>query len=200
MDGYDIAGGGLIRRVLPDPLDDARRGAMQRNLRWERGHVGAEARAERLGQRGRLIVVSGPSPTRKETAKALEARLFATGCTTYYMGLASFVHGVDRDVPHDRSREAQAEHFRRLGEVAHLLVDAGLLLVVSADTIGLEEWALLRAVLGSDPVSLVWIGDGEPPANALRLEQEAPPNAAVGRIMGWLSEAESAAAATRPMS
>ncbi|MCA9641094.1 MAG: adenylyl-sulfate kinase, partial [Myxococcales bacterium] len=177
-----------VRRVLADPLDATRRAAMQRNFRWERGLVDADARAERLGQRGRLILVSGPSPTRKDVAKALEAALFAAGRTTYYLGLSSFVHGIDSDVPHDRSPEAQAEHFRRLGEMAHLMVDAGILLVVSADVIGRDEWAVLQAVLGTDPTSLVWVGEEGTPGSALQVASDRSVADAVVLIGAWLRE------------
>ena len=76
--------------------------------------------------------------------------------------MASVLYGMDADIPHDRSEAAQAEHFRRLGEIAHLMVDAGLIVVVSTAAARGSEVDALRRAVGSERLLLVWVGDPVP--------------------------------------
>jgi adenylyl-sulfate kinase len=91
-------------------------------------HASAVAPADRerlLGQRGCVVWLTGLSGSGKSTvAMALEARLVEVGHAAYSLDGDNVRHGLCGDLgfsPQDR-----AENIRRVGEVAALLADAGL--------------------------------------------------------------------------
>ena len=87
----------------------------------------------------------------------MKARLFTDGRTVYYLGIGSVLYGVDADIA--RNQENRHEHLRRLAEIGHILLDAGMILVVTAAELTAEEVDLIRTTIGPDPVHTVWIGD-----------------------------------------
>ena len=93
--------------------------------------VGPVDRAKAKGQQARCIWLTGLSGAGKSTlADALERRLHAEGRHTMLLDGDNVRSGISSDLgfaPDDRR-----EHVRRLGEVARLMVDAGLIVIVSA--------------------------------------------------------------------
>lgn len=161
VDDYQICGGGLIEEVLPDEITSVRQKVVLRDYKWERSNVPENLRAERYNQRATLILISGLMGTpRKEVAKALEKRLFEEGKLIYYLGLGSLKYGVDADLL-DKG-DHRTEHFRRLGEVAHILLDSGVILVVSALDLHPSDFEVLRTVIHADQIETVWLGDSRP--------------------------------------
>lgn len=161
VDDYQISGGGLIEQVLPDEVAWLREKVVVRDYKWERSAVPETHRAERYNQRATMILISGPPGTpRKEVAKALEKRLFEEGKLIYYLGIGSLKYGVDADLL-DKG-DHRIEHFRRLGEVAHILLDAGILLVVSAQEIHHTDLEVLKTVVESDQIETIWLGESRP--------------------------------------
>jgi bifunctional enzyme CysN/CysC len=161
IDDYQISGGGLIEEPLPDEVTWLREKVVLRDYKWEQSNVPEAQRAERYNQRATLILISGPSGTnRKDVAKALEKRLFEEGKLIYYLGIGSLKYGVDADLL-DRG-DHRIEHFRRLGEVAHILLDAGILLVVSAQEVHHSEFEVLRTVIDPDQIETIWLGESRP--------------------------------------
>ncbi len=71
---------------------------------------------------------------------------------------ATCVYGVDADIA--RTREIRREHVRRLAEVANLMLDAGMILIVSAQELTQEELELIKTTT-VDPsrIETVWVGD-----------------------------------------
>lgn len=101
------------------------------NVRWHHAAVGPDARAERLGQQGAVLWLTGLSGAGKSTIAArVDALLHARGRHSYILDGDNLRFGLCRDLgfsPADR-----AENIRRLGEVAFILQDAGLLVLVAA--------------------------------------------------------------------
>ncbi|HEV8197673.1 MAG TPA: GTP-binding protein [Gemmatimonadales bacterium] len=174
VDEWQIRGGGIVREALPDPQAVVREGVLIRNAKWERSSIPAELRASRLGQQPALVLITGSQgPDRKRLARALEARLFDDGSLAYFLGIGNLVYGVDADL--ERSGEHRHEHLRRLGEVGNLLLDAGMVLVVTAAEVTEREVDLLRTTMDPSRIYTVWLG---PEAGAdvdphLRLSEQA---------------------------
>jgi bifunctional enzyme CysN/CysC len=123
VDGYDIAGGGIVREALPDAQAQARDTVLRRNLQSSASGVEPERRAERLSQRPALLVITGDRTTdRMPIARELEARLFAEGRFVYSLSIGNLLCGVDADL--ERSDATRSKHDRRVGEVASILLDA----------------------------------------------------------------------------
>ncbi len=94
---------------------------------------------------------------RKELARQLEMKLFEEGRFVYFLGMGSVLYGVDADI--DRGLEQRREHLRRLAEVANILLDAGMILIVSAAELTQSDLDVLKTSLAPELVSTVWVGD-----------------------------------------
>ncbi|MDH3583169.1 MAG: adenylyl-sulfate kinase [Phycisphaerae bacterium] len=100
------------------------------NITWHEGAVDRDKRAQFLGQSGVTIWLTGLSGSGKSTlACALELELLKAGRTAYRLDGDNVRHGLNQDLgfgPEDR-----AENIRRIGEVARLFADAGVLTIAS---------------------------------------------------------------------
>lgn len=169
VDDYEIRGGGIVREALPDRQSAVREKVMLRNLKWEPSIIPSERRAEQYGQRATLVLVTGDHEAgRKALAKEFEARLFEGGRVVYYLGMAGVVYGVDADLA--RESDNRAEHLRRLGEIANILLDAGVILIVTAEALTPEDLDLLRTAVDPDRLEWVWVGEGAAPEIGVSLQ------------------------------
>lgn len=99
------------------------------NVHWQHLDIDQQARAQSKGQQPRCLWLTGLSGAGKSTiANQLERRLHALGYHTYLLDGDNLRHGLNRDLGF--SPEARVENVRRVSEVAHLMVDAGLIVLV----------------------------------------------------------------------
>jgi bifunctional enzyme CysN/CysC len=161
VDDYEIRGGGIIRQSLADEQQQMRRQVMQRNLHWAASTISREQRWERYNQKAALILITGKRNVGKKTlARAIEQRLFADGKTVYFMGIANVLYGVDADIKKPGTDEPhRPEHLRRLAEVANILLDAGVILIVTAIGLTQKELDIIHNVVDSDLIEPIWLGD-----------------------------------------
>ena len=75
----------------------------------------------------------------------------------YFLGMASVLYGVDADI--ERKGTDRTEHLRRLGEIANMMLDAGAILIVTAQELTAEDLAVVKTVVDRDRIELVWVGD-----------------------------------------
>jgi len=128
-DGYDIAGGG---RISMDGYPDQRVAAMPKseNIYRVDHTVTLDLRAEKKGHAGGIFWFTGLSGSGKTTtAMAVEQALFEQGYHTYVLDGDNVRHGLNADLGF--SPEDRAENIRRIGEVAGLMSDAGLIVLTS---------------------------------------------------------------------
>jgi bifunctional enzyme CysN/CysC len=163
VDGYDVAGGGIIVAAERDEKEDLRDEARLRDFNWVKGGVAGADRASRFGHRSALIMFVGRAGTGKHRyARALERALFAQGRNAYMLDGTNVLLGVDCDLHFRES--TQAELVRRFGEVAHLLLDAGLLVVSTTNAIGLADYGAVQALIPDSPSIVV---DVDPAGDSL---------------------------------
>ncbi|GLQ88087.1 adenylyl-sulfate kinase [Dyella flagellata] len=99
------------------------------NVHWQQLDLDKRVRAESKGQHPCCIWFTGLSGAGKSTiANLLERRLSAMGYHTYLLDGDNLRHGLNRDLGF--TPEARVENVRRVAEVAHLMVDAGLIVLV----------------------------------------------------------------------
>lgn len=159
VDQYEICGGGIVLSEVEDKQSGLREGVLKRNLRWVYGGVTNEQRAERYSQRPTLVLITGTEGAgRKQTARDLEQRLFQDGRYVYYLGFGSVIHGVDADLTPHGSLDVHREHVRRLAEVANLLLDAGMILILTAVEFTQDDLQIMRTILDDRIIETVWIG------------------------------------------
>ena len=78
-------------------------------------------------------------------ARALEKALFGEGRNAYMLDGTNVLLGVDQDLHFVDA--TQQELVRRFGEVAHLLLHAGLIVVSTTNAIGLADYGNVQALL-----------------------------------------------------
>jgi bifunctional enzyme CysN/CysC len=99
VDGYDVAGGGIIVAAERDEKEDLRDEARLRDFNWVKGGVAGADRASRFGHRSALIMFVGRAGTGKHRyARALERALFAQGRNAYMLDGTNVLLGVDCDL------------------------------------------------------------------------------------------------------
>ncbi|HEX2494247.1 MAG TPA: adenylyl-sulfate kinase, partial [Steroidobacter sp.] len=100
------------------------------NIHWQALDVNRHARAALKGQRACVLWFTGLSGAGKSTiANIVEKRLHALGRHTYTLDGDNVRHGLNKDLGFtDADR---VENIRRVAEVAKLMVDAGLIVLVS---------------------------------------------------------------------
>ncbi len=129
VDDFDITGGGII---ITDnyPRRSADSGHKSQNIFWNRGKVTFGQRTRRNGYLGRIVWLTGLSGAGKSTvATELERELFNAGKQVYVLDGDNVRHGLCSDLGF--SPEDRRENIRRIGEVARLLADAGLICITA---------------------------------------------------------------------
>ncbi len=100
------------------------------NITWHDGEVTAEERQKNLGQTGCTLWMTGLSGSGKSTiAVALEQVLLQRGKHAYRLDGDNIRHGLNKNLGF--SADDRAENIRRIGEVAKLFADAGLITITS---------------------------------------------------------------------
>jgi len=100
------------------------------NLRWQALDVDKQARSLLNGQRPCVVWLTGLSGAGKSTiANLVERRLHALGRHTYILDGDNIRHGLNKDLGFTEAD--RVENIRRVAEVARLMVDAGLIVIVS---------------------------------------------------------------------
>ena len=97
-----------------------------KHITWHAHTITQEDRAARNGHKGAVLWFTGLSGSGKSTvANAVESMLYDNGCVTFVLDGDNVRHGLNKDLGF--SPEDRTENIRRIGEVAKLFADAGIL-------------------------------------------------------------------------
>src|SRR4030042_2357595 len=101
-----------------------------RNIKWHKPRITKGDRWDSNKHKSALIWITGLSASGKSSlAIELEHRLFEKNIKTFVLDGDNVRHGLNKDLGF--SPEDRKENLRRVGEVAKLLVDAGLLTIAA---------------------------------------------------------------------
>ncbi|HIV76752.1 MAG TPA: sulfate adenylyltransferase subunit CysN [Candidatus Sphingomonas excrementigallinarum] len=153
FEAYDkgIALGGFIlidratnATVAAGMIDHALRRAQ--NVHWQSAVVTREAHARQKGQSPKVLWFTGLSGSGKSTiANMVEQKLHAMGRHSFLLDGDNIRHGLNRDL--DFSEAGRVENIRRVGEVAKLMADAGLIVLTAFISPFKAERDMVRALL-----------------------------------------------------
>lgn len=101
-----------------------------KNITWHKNSLSHEERSLRNGHPSFVLWLTGLSGAGKSTlANALEVALFEAGIHTYLLDGDNLRMGINRNLGF--SAEDRSENIRRVGEVAKLFVDAGMVIITA---------------------------------------------------------------------
>ena len=115
------------------------------NVHWHEGNITRDDRRKLLNQKGATVWFTGLSGSGKSTvAVALEAALFEMGQLCYRLDGDNVRMGINKNLGF--SAEDRAENIRRIGEVAKLFVDTGVIALSSFVSPYLADRDAVRAL------------------------------------------------------
>ncbi|AOI97530.1 sulfate adenylyltransferase subunit CysN [Burkholderia sp. LA-2-3-30-S1-D2] len=126
------------------------------NVHWQAVDVDRDARAAQKAQTPRIVWLTGLSGAGKSTiANLVEQRLHALGKHTYLLDGDNVRHGLNRDLGFTEAD--RVENIRRVAEVARLMLDAGLITLVSFISPFRAERDMARALAGPEEFVEVFV-------------------------------------------
>ena len=143
---FETVGAGMIQFAL----------RRAQNIHWQALELDRRARAKLKHQTARCIWLTGLSGSGKSTiASLLEKRLHADGRHTYLLDGDNVRHGLNRDLGFTEAD--RVENIRRVAEVARLMVDAGLIVLVSFISPFRSERRMARELFGEGEFIEVYV-------------------------------------------
>jgi len=134
-------GAGMIVRPVTDQLTDK-----SSNVTWHAQTVNKKARAQQKSQKPAVLWFTGLSGSGKSTvANALEKALFQRGHHSYLLDGDNVRHGLNRDLGF--SDDDRVENIRRIGEVARLMADSGLVVLTAFISPFRADRAMVRELM-----------------------------------------------------
>jgi adenylyl-sulfate kinase len=126
------------------------------DLRWCPSAITASDRARLTGHAGRVIWLTGlPGAGKSTIARALEGKLFENRKLAYVLDGDNLRHGLCSDLgfaPEDRK-----ENIRRVGEVAKLLADAGVICIAAFISPYRADRQIVRGILRPEEFIEVYV-------------------------------------------
>ncbi|MBA3052304.1 GTP-binding protein [bacterium] len=170
IDNYEIAGGGIILENEPTEDSILKQHIRQRENIWEKGAVTYADRTQKQKHKAKFVVLTGAVGTgKREIAKALEKELFNRKFNTYYLGITNIDKGLYSDVFEDSD-----ERIRRLGELARIMTDCGLVFITTIDDA--DDYDLEALRLLNEPNEILVINVGENNLSRYSVDLQIPKN------------------------
>jgi len=126
------------------------------NIVWHDHHVNKAERAALKGQHPCILWFTGLSGSGKSTiANAVETKLLERGKHTYLLDGDNIRHGLNKGLGF--SDEDRIENIRRIGEVAKLFVDAGIIVLTAFISPFQSDRDRIRALVGEEEFVEVFV-------------------------------------------
>lgn len=140
IDNYEISGGGTIYGMSEDRQNwNSEKGI----YKWGNSTISDAERALKYQQNSALIMIIGSSNAgKKYIARNLEKKLFNQGRIVYLLSIYY-----------------KEEHLRSLAEISNIMLDAGNILIVTADEISNDDLKKIKTIVNPKKIKVLWIGN-----------------------------------------
>lgn len=126
------------------------------NIVRQEYNISGTQRQVQMGHGALLVWFTGLSGSGKSTlANAVEQKLHAAGVHTYTLDGDNVRHGLNKDLGF--SAEDRTENIRRIAEVAHLMLDAGLVVLSAFVSPYLKDRQAIKEVVGAEGFMEVFV-------------------------------------------
>ena len=126
------------------------------NVHWHDGEISRDDRDRLMNQKGATLWFTGLSGSGKSTiAVALEEVLFERGHLSYRLDGDNKRLGINKNLGF--SAEDRTENIRRIAEVAHLMLDAGLVVLSAFVSPYLKDRQAIKEVVGAEGFMEVFV-------------------------------------------
>jgi bifunctional enzyme CysN/CysC len=116
------------------------------NVHWQAVEISREAHASQKNQQPKVLWFTGLSGAGKSTiANLVEKQLYAAGRHCFLLDGDNVRHGLNKDLGFTEAD--RVENIRRVGEVAKLMTDAGLIVIAAFISPFAAERAMVRQIL-----------------------------------------------------
>ena len=159
VDNYEIAGGGIILEAVSSENALVKEHVAEREASWESGSIPLSNRESRNGHKSKFVLLTGPSDDFvRAVGKVLEKRLFDAGFSAYYLGVSNMDKGIGADVAD--AFDQREETIRRLGELARIMTDSGVIFITAMADTDRHELRMLRELVLPQEILTVRVGTG----------------------------------------
>ena len=126
------------------------------NIHWQKMDVSKDSRAQQKSQIPKLVWFTGLSGSGKSSiANIVEKKLQALGKHTITLDGDNIRHGLNRDLGFNEAD--RVENIRRVGEVAKLMIDAGLICITSFISPFESERSMVRTLFSDNEFVEVFV-------------------------------------------
>ncbi len=180
VDGYDIAGGGIILSSVEQGESLLERHIHQREAFWQRSKLNPTMRVQCYKQQPSLIIISCEGfgehgceglnsteelPLAHQYAGLLEQQLVQQGHYAYYLSLGNM--GLSNQ------QAERSESLQHLGGMAHMFCHAGGIFITALTSLGQAEYQLLASLNAPYRQAVVQIGPGYLSDDSVQLNLDA---------------------------
>ena len=170
VDNYDITGGGIITEVVEEDQEWLSTDFKDISSKWDYSLIKHRERADVYGHKPKLILLTGKvGVDKKEIGKYLEKQLFDRGMKVYFSSIGNIL----RSLNHEEDEVDRIKHFQKMGEVSHLMINAGLVLIATASDATDEELNVLLSIVNRDFIYIINVGDRNFEDNDINLNLDA---------------------------
>ncbi len=158
VDQYEIVGGGIILAPVFEGQTSLQEQIQQREQNWQRSEITPDKRFLKHQHKSAFVILTGPADTDKQKiAKALEEELFKLGKFAYFLGISNQLMAA-KDSSQDRTL-GKLEQIQQLGEMAHMMTDAGLILLTSISNLDEFELKMMKELNQPNKTFVINVGE-----------------------------------------
>ena len=152
VDGYDIAGGGILTKNIVDEQDWIRTHVVNREVAWEKSEITLSERISRNGHCGKAVILVGDG-SQLTVAHLLERKLFNAGYQSFHASLSNIRAGYEAAT--HKTEGYEVEHLIQLGELSRLMTDAGLIFISALEDVDENDLNMLRTL--NEPFEIITV-------------------------------------------